>query len=337
MLQGFFRQFMCGLLFYFLSCFFMKSLYPWFIGILCVTCCLSLQIIKVYRGLVWFLGLFFSLFFSIFLFFRDSLVFSWLLLELATLSLVPLFFVRGESCKLSSLFSYLVVSGVSSGFIVRGFLLEDFLFFLLLGFFIKFGLFPFMGWVYTVCLFSNWSVVYVFTILLKSSFIIICFFLKGYYYFFEIGCFLCICTLLLLCVLFWVYSYSWYHCWCHMMLSSRGILVVMSLYQSLESLLWFYFSYFIWGSFCILFFYYYRFLGSWEGISVFLLYTFLLLTTPISFSLLYKFSVGYVVFSTSFLVFCFWVVYRLSEQFYLFKYLCSSFVPKKGFVWFSHI
>lgn len=83
-------------------------------------------------------------FFSAFLFWGDSFIFSWLSLELATLGLVPSFFVEG-GLSLVALFRYLIVSGVSSGFIVLGLMFPELVFFLLLGFYIKFGLFPFFG------------------------------------------------------------------------------------------------------------------------------------------------------------------------------------------------
>ncbi len=89
------------------------------------------------------------------LFMADGFSLFWLFLELATLSLVPAFFLRRDSKCLDSLFSYLVVSSISSSFIVCGFLFEGVLGFMLLGFLIKFGVFPFFGWVYKVVLGSK--------------------------------------------------------------------------------------------------------------------------------------------------------------------------------------
>lgn len=83
--------------------------------------------------------------FCLCLFLSDNLLMVWLFLELATLSLVPTFFLRREDCCLDSLFSYLVISRISSSFIVCGLLFEGVLGFMLLGFVIKFGLFPFFG------------------------------------------------------------------------------------------------------------------------------------------------------------------------------------------------
>lgn len=267
--------------------------------------------------------------FSLFLFFSDRLILSWLCLELGTLCLVPAFFCVGGGYSMSALFSYLVVSGVSSGFIVLGLIFPDLMVFLLVGFFIKFGVFPFMGWVYQVIINSNWLVIFLFSIVVKSSFLILCFFLGYSSSTYSLFPFLCCLTLLFLGALFWVYSSSWRHCWCHMMLSSSCVLLMMTIYCSVDTLLWVYLGYSLWGSCCILYFYCYSGSDIVEKSFSYLLFSFLLLTTPISFSLLYKVLMGFNIFSCSFIVFFLWALYSLSEQFYIFKYLCRMFLPKK--------
>lgn len=93
------------------------------------------------------------------LFATGNISMLWLFLELSTLSLVPVFFFRGDGGCLEGLFRYLVVSAISSSFIVCGLLFEGMMGFLLLGLLIKFGLFPFFGWVYKVVSKSNWGVI----------------------------------------------------------------------------------------------------------------------------------------------------------------------------------
>ena len=98
----------------------------------------------------------FSVFTFVLCFFLSKgLIMLWLFLELATLGLVPAFFLSRDVNCLEGLFNYLVVSRISSSFIVCGFLFEGLLGFLLLGFLIKFGIFPFFGWVYKVVVNSN--------------------------------------------------------------------------------------------------------------------------------------------------------------------------------------
>lgn len=83
--------------------------------------------------------------FSICLFVRDKLLMFWLFLELASLRLIPFFFLDSERGVLVSLFSYVVVSGVSSSLVVSGLMFDDLLTLLVIGLLLKFGLFPFMG------------------------------------------------------------------------------------------------------------------------------------------------------------------------------------------------
>lgn len=69
----------------------------------------------------------------------------WLFIELASLSLIPSFFMYGGSEGLSGLFRYIVVSSVASSFMVCALVLRDLLIFFYLGLLIKFGVFPFFG------------------------------------------------------------------------------------------------------------------------------------------------------------------------------------------------
>jgi len=71
------------------------------------------------------------------------------------LCVIPCFFLYRESRVLRRLFSYIVVSAVSSSLIVRGFLVDELLLLRVLGLLMKFGVFPFLGWVYVVVSSSN--------------------------------------------------------------------------------------------------------------------------------------------------------------------------------------
>lgn len=68
---------------------------------------------------------------------------------------MPLFFFESGVLLVEGLFGYLVVSGVSSSLMVVGFLCENYLFLVIVGLLVKFGVFPFFGWVYRVICGSN--------------------------------------------------------------------------------------------------------------------------------------------------------------------------------------
>nr|YP_010947753.1 NADH dehydrogenase subunit 2 [Azygia robusta]WMH04200.1 NADH dehydrogenase subunit 2 [Azygia robusta]WMH04212.1 NADH dehydrogenase subunit 2 [Azygia robusta] len=273
--------------------------------------------------------------FSLLVFSTSDLVVMWLFLELGGLCLIPAFF-WGHPRSLYALFSFIVASSLASSLLVCGILYVSYVSLFLVGFMIKFGFFPFSGWVYGVCTESNWLVVYLFTIVVKSSFLVLSFFFNGFSGAGLVSGFACL-TLLLLSVLFWVYTFSWFHCWCHMMLSSSVILVSAALEGPLEVLLFLYFVYFVWGSFTVLFLSRQGTSMVLDGLGGFFLYCFLLLSVPFSVSVFYKLMMGVCIYSCSLLVFCFWCFYSLSEQFFLFKYVVSGNVPKCLVGYLSHV
>nr|YP_009646081.1 NADH dehydrogenase subunit 2 [Plagiorchis maculosus]QBX99308.1 NADH dehydrogenase subunit 2 [Plagiorchis maculosus] len=266
--------------------------------------------------------------FSVLLFSASNLFVFWLFLELCVLFLVPLFFLKSEYLNLCGLFNYLVVSSVSSSFLIAGILFEPFLFFIVLGLLIKFGVFPFLGWVYSVVNNSNWYVVWGLSTFLKVPFFVIPFFLMGEGSWFIY--ILCSITFVLLSFIFWVYTVSWRTCWTHIMLSSSASLIAMSCAQGLDSLLPFFLVYFIWGSLCVIF------VSSQEdflllGVGSCFLFVFLLVSLPFSFSIFYKLlSAGYM-FSCYLYVFVSWGFYTVSEQFYLLKFLIDTNTPRSLF------
>lgn len=80
---------------------------------------------------------------------------------------------------LGALFSYIVVSRVSSSLIIGGFLEEGVFLLSVLGLLMKFGVFPFLGWVYVVVSSRNWLVVWALSTVLKSGFLFFRFFVRG--------------------------------------------------------------------------------------------------------------------------------------------------------------
>lgn len=100
-----------------------------------------------------FFSFFFSVFFCLCCALVDTFIGFWVFLELMGMSIIPAFFYnRGESVEgfYRSLFTYIVMSRLSSVMLVSGIILEDLYMFILFGFVIKFGLFPFSLWVYRV-------------------------------------------------------------------------------------------------------------------------------------------------------------------------------------------
>lgn len=115
-----------------------------------------------------------------------------------------------------------------------------------------------------------------------------------------------------------------------MMLSSSAALVAMSFVLSSDVLLLVFFVYCVWGSFVI------RFLGccsgSWFGsVWGYFFFCFLLLSIPVSLSIFYKLVMASGIFSCWFIVLVSWVIYRVSEQCYLLKFVMRFDLPKSVF------
>nr|YP_009171938.1 NADH dehydrogenase subunit 2 [Orthocoelium streptocoelium]AJG03067.1 NADH dehydrogenase subunit 2 [Orthocoelium streptocoelium] len=273
------------------------------------------------------LSLVLIIFFTWCMFSCENILFLWLFIELASLSLIPSFFLYGGSDSLSGLFSYIVVSSIASSFMVCALVSKSLLVLFYLGLLIKFGVFPFFGWVYSVVVGSNWFVVWCFSTFLKSPFLFFTlFFLLGISG--DIVSYMCCLTFILCTFLFWLFSFNWYYCWCHMMLVSSASLVAMSLVLSVNSLVYLFIVYVVWASMVIGFF---SMCGDelvLSSLGLCFLFCFLLVSFPLSVSVFYKLFMGSCIFSCSFAVFLCWVFYCLSEQFYLIKFVIGSEVPK---------
>nr|YP_010528193.1 NADH dehydrogenase subunit 2 [Echinoparyphium aconiatum]UXW64387.1 NADH dehydrogenase subunit 2 [Echinoparyphium aconiatum] len=272
--------------------------------------------------------------FSLLMFSSNNLSFFWLFLELSTLCVIPMFFLYGEEGVLTGLFNYIVVSSISSSLVLCGVLSGELLFLLIVGLLLKFGLFPLWGWVYKVGLGSNWLVLWVISTFLKSPVLLFPFFLScgGY----GLVNYICCVTFLGLAVLFWLYSLNWFACWCHMMLSSSAALVAMSLVLTADVLISIFFIYCLWCSLVVLFFYYYSdgFIGT---LGYYFWFCFLLVSMPLSVSIFYKLVMVSGVYSCWFAVLFCWVVYSVSEQFYLLKFIMSFSLPKMSACFVSEV
>lgn len=251
----------------------------------------------------------------------DKLLGFWVFLELCGLSLIPRFFYSGGTGLYgfySSLLTYIIMSGLSSVFLVSGIMFSSLYMFIFLGFSIKFGLFPFLFWVYRVFSESNWVFIFLFSVLMKFPVLFFCFLyndLRVRLMYIDCGLTILVCSIFL-----WLLSFGWEFIWCHISLSSVSTLVVCCFCADSLVCYFIYGYYFFWGVSCILFF---DNLGGEEDYNkYFWLYCFLLLITPISMPLFYKLGVSYGLIYSAFYLLFVWVIYRFSEQYFLYK--CGS-------------
>nr|UFQ89136.1 NADH dehydrogenase subunit 2 [Potamotrygonocestus sp. MZUSP 7996] len=265
--------------------------------------------------------------------FVDNLLGFWIFLELCGMSLIPCFFYVSNSSLqgfYSSLLSYVVMSGLSSVLMISGIVISNFYYFILLGFIVKFGLFPFSVWIYRVFSGSNWFFIFFLSVILKFPILFFSFLLQS-------DCSLlvfldCFFTIFMCSCFIWLFSQSWELIWCHISLSSVSTLLVSCFCSDFFLCSFIYFYYFFWSILCI---YYFYCLNDSEGLkNNFWLYCFLLLITPVSLPLFYKLSVCIAIVYSSIFLLLVWCVYSFSEQFFLYKlasdYLYSSIFNSWG-------
>lgn len=117
-----------------------------------------------------------------------------------------------------------------------------------------------------------------------------------------------------------------------MMLSSSACLVACSSFVRSDLVLYFFVVYCLWCSRVVLFFCRYCSGGQMRlengRLGYYLFFCLLLVSFPLSFSIFYKLFLSILMFSCGAVVLVCWVVYSVSEQFYLLKYLMSCRVPK---------
>nr|UFQ88836.1 NADH dehydrogenase subunit 2 [Rhinebothroides sp. MZUSP 8019] len=276
-----------------------------------------MQLYRFYTDLLFF-SFFFSVLFCICCALVDNLLSFWVFLELSGMSLIPAFFYVNEGSLYgfySSLLSYIVMSSISSVLLVSGILFVDLYIFILLGFMVKFGLFPFSLWVYRVFSSSNWYFIFLLSVISKFPVLFFCYLLS-----FSVDLILywdCGLTILMCSCFFWFFSQSWAFIWCHISLSSVSTLIISCFCSDFTISCFIYFYYFFWSIFCIVFF-------NWLGIigaskNGFWWYAILLLITPVSLPLFYKLSVCLAIAYSSLYLLLVWCVYSFSEQFFLYK------------------
>nr|UFQ88308.1 NADH dehydrogenase subunit 2 [Spongiobothrium variabile]UFQ89184.1 NADH dehydrogenase subunit 2 [Spongiobothrium sp. MZUSP 7999] len=265
-----------------------------------------------------FFSFFFSIVFCLCCALVDNLLSFWVFLELCGMSIVPSFFYVSNSSLqgfYSSLLSYIVMSGLSSVLLVTGVVLSDLYYMILLGFMVKFGLFPFSLWVYRVFSGSNWLFIFLLSVISKFPILF-------FSYLLQVGVDMviywdCFMTILMCSCFIWFFSQSWEFIWCHISLSSVSTLLVACFCSDFFTSSFIYFYYSIWASSCILYFF---LLSESEGLkNWFWWYCFLLLVTPISLPLFYKLSVCFSILYSSVYLLLIWSIYSFSEQFFLYK------------------
>nr|ADU04584.1 NADH dehydrogenase subunit 2 [Schistosoma turkestanicum] len=255
---------------------------------------------------------------SWFLLFSGDVLIFWLLVELVSLSLIPCFFNTCSNINFEGVTSYILAVSVSSILILVGVVYAEFFYFFLLGFMIKFGIFPFFGWVYKVFISSqSWLIVWLLSSVTKISMMYIFYFvsnLNGM----LIG-FVVLLSMIWLSILFWLVSHNWYVVWCHMMLSSSAILFYLMFFISFNDFVSMFIIYFFWSS-CVMIY-----LSGSMSIYGYILW---LVSFPFSLALCYKIYMGYLVLSLGLIISVSWFLYSLFEQLYLIKWLVSMKVPK---------
>lgn len=140
------------------------------------------------------------------------------------LCLVPCFFIKRRAYRIPAMAVYVVISGVTSSMYVIGIIDIKYLLVLLIAFYIKFGLFPFMYWVYMVGSNSKWLIIIVLTVFFKVRSVYLSFALGGSDCAFSLLGVGCLLSLIISGAMFWVKCPRWYHVWCHMTIRSRSVL-----------------------------------------------------------------------------------------------------------------
>nr|YP_003434409.1 NADH dehydrogenase subunit 2 [Taenia pisiformis]ADC52490.1 NADH dehydrogenase subunit 2 [Taenia pisiformis] len=254
----------------------------------------------------------------------DSLLGFWVFLELGSLSLIPalLYNVNLNFNFYSCILCYIIMSGLSSAVLVSGLLIPGLYNFIFFGLVIKFGLFPFMFWVYRVFGLGNWVFIFILSVIMKFPILFFCY-LYGVHniYLIYLDCFI---TILICCFLIWFFSLSWEYIWCHISLSSVATLMVSCFCSSIEICFFIYWYYFFWACCCIIYFINVIDKSEVKGWS-FWLFCILLLVTPISVPLFYKLSVSIGILYSSVYILIAWSFYSFSEQFFLYKLASDYF------------
>nr|BAV82954.1 NADH dehydrogenase subunit 2 [Schistosoma margrebowiei] len=252
----------------------------------------------------------------------DILMF-WLFLELSSLSMVPCLLYCSSISLSESLINYIFAISVSSSMMLVGLVYSDFFLFFFFGFIIKFGVFPFVLWVYSVFYYSSsWLVCWCISLLMKVPLLGVCYFVYGFNYFVLDFC--VILGLLFSGLMFWFYSVNWFNIWTHMVVSSSSLMMYVLCLLGVDDFMFIFILYLFWGTGVLV---YFGLFGGFFGYIVWLI------SVPFSFSFIYKVVFSYYLVGLSFYILMFWFVYCFLEQLYLFKWLASNKVVK--LTWFN--
>lgn len=124
----------------------------------------------------------FSLCFILFRFLSDNLVGFWVFLELAGLAIIPSLFIKPPTetqLFYNSLLHYVVMSGLSSVLLISGIIMANLYWLLLLGFIVKFGIFPFKFWIYHIFSRGSWHFIFLMRVVMKAPILLACYFLQS--------------------------------------------------------------------------------------------------------------------------------------------------------------
>nr|UDU84934.1 NADH dehydrogenase subunit 2 [Haematoloechus sp. CW13H] len=268
--------------------------------------------------------------FTIMLFSSCNFVMFWMLLELCSLVLTPLFFIRSNNTAvLSGLFHYLMACGVSSLLIISGVIFPGCMSLMVLGLLIKFNIFPFLGWLYNIGSVKSWDVLLGLSTMLKAPFYVFPLVAAGVSE--DIIFTLCGISLMVVSVLFWIHTTSWHMCWCHMMVSSSVTLVIIACVQGVEIVAFYYLTYVLWC--CVSVFVLSR-MGPHKPavcgpVSLFF-YCLNFLSTPLSLVIVYKLLLCSCMLTVNYVLIVGWIIYTISEQGYLFVLLVGKHVPRSS-------
>lgn len=246
---------------------------------------------------------------------------GWVVLELLSLRVTPYFFFEVFPRSQRALLQYMLISGLSSFFMLCGAFSSNFQWILVgVGVIMKLGVFPFMSWMYEVVIHSNWFIVWFFSGVLKVPFVLVLYMLGPGSFPFK---FFCVSCFIVLGLNLWKGLGGWRRCWCHMIVSGSARLVIIGMLCSTEISFYVYWVYFVWVTLGLRFFY---FLPNARGVSDdFIVYCFVILfiSFPFGVAIFYKYAIGMSLLIAKFYIFVSWCFYTISEQLFLIYFLIS--------------
>nr|YP_009689308.1 NADH dehydrogenase subunit 2 [Postharmostomum commutatum]QEL51324.1 NADH dehydrogenase subunit 2 [Postharmostomum commutatum] len=286
-------------------------------------------------------------FFSISVFYSEDLLYFWLFIELGGLSLIPCLYVelRGslrpwrEHKLASAALSYVIVLSIASSLLLAGIIVNELIFFLLLGFIIKFGVYPFSGWVINVfCSSKSLPVILCMSVFLKfpllcMSYILSLTSLQGLNGVSPVLSLLCGATFVYMTIKFFTSVVNLYECWACMMISSSAALLYLSVIVPMSMLVSLFVVYSGWAFLVVASLFWFNLsLTLSEGVSrrwFIFMYSVVYLATPLSLVLFYKFFISWCMLSGSSLVLFSWCVNSIAEQWWLMRYLVGVYAAGK--------